>query len=79
MVPNFPITNPSIPIQALLLCKIKVVLHIKEPAETAQNTYFSCLYSNLIINVIFPIFIVYPLHLTILSHRNETKRVSLML
>ena len=41
--------------------------------------FFSCLYSNLIINVIFPIFLVYPLHLTILSHRNETKRASLML
>ena len=53
LVPNFLITNPSIPIQALLPCTIKVVLHIKEATKTAQNTYFSCLCSNLIINVIF--------------------------
>ena len=32
-----------------------------------------------ILTPIFPISLVYPLHLTILSHRNETKRVSLML
>ena len=44
-----------------------------------KTQFFSSLYPNLTINVIFPFFLVYPLHLNILSHKNETKMVSLML
>ena len=42
-----------------------------------ETSFFSCFYSNLMIKVIFPIFLVYPLHLNILSHRSKTKRVNL--
>ena len=37
LVPNFPFANPSISIQALLPCKIKVVLHVKDATKTAYN------------------------------------------
>ena len=45
-----------------------------------QNVFFfNFFYSNLMINVIFSIFLVYPLHLNISSYRSETKRVNLMI
>ena len=64
------------------------MLHNKGATKTAcknagsckvKTQYFSSLYPYLKINVIFPIFIFYPLHLNILLHKNKTKRVRLML
>ena len=75
-LPNTPILTPS---KHYYHVKLKLCYLQKKLQKTAQNTFFSCLYSNLIINVIFPIFLVYPLHLTKLSHRSKTKRVSFML
>ena len=40
LFPNFPIMNPSIPIQALLTCNIKVLLHIKGATKTAYKKRF---------------------------------------
>ena len=71
---NFPIT--IIPIQALLPCKIKVVLHIKGATKTLyenlgfyklKRPFSSILCPNLMINIISQVFLVYALHLNILS------------
>ena len=63
-------------IQALLTCIMKVVLHIKWATKTVygnggfcklKTQFFSSLNTNLMINVIFPIFLVHSLHLNTLS------------
>ena len=51
----------------------------KRFAKLKTQFFNSGLYLNLTIKAIFPIFLVYPMHFNILSHRNEMKRVSLML
>ena len=40
LVPDFPITNPSISIQALLPCKINFVLQIKGATQVAYRKRF---------------------------------------
>ena len=48
--------------------------HAERRFSKPKTSFLSCFYSNLMINVLFSIFLVYPLHLNILSHRSETKR-----
>ena len=75
LVPNFPFANPSISIQALLPCKSCVTYkrRYKNSIQYTKNTFFSSLYSNLMISVIFSISLVYPLYFSMLTHRKEIK------
>ena len=50
----------------------------KDVSVRPKRLFFSFLYSNLDINVVFQIFLVYTLHLNILPHRSETTMVNLM-
>ena len=50
----------------------------KDVSVRPKRPFFSFLYSNLDINVVFQTFLVYTLHLNILPHRSETTMVNLM-
>ena len=50
----------------------------KDVSVRPKRLFFSFLYSNLDINIVFQIFLVYTLHLNILPHRSETTMVNLM-